>query len=108
MTTPQILHSFLPPQILCAGVWHNIVLVVAAVGLGLSAPYLLQPLYHQGKGLSVIAMTEVSVSINMLGGIWVPSLLLSALLCILINCICFGYFCVAAFTSNCSFIFSYL
>ncbi|XP_050688068.1 membrane-bound transcription factor site-2 protease-like [Eriocheir sinensis] len=63
----RALTPFRQLKVLCAGVWHNIVLVLAAVGLGLSAPYLLQPLYYQGRGLSVIAMTQDSPARGLTG-----------------------------------------
>ncbi|CAL4173066.1 unnamed protein product, partial [Meganyctiphanes norvegica] len=45
-------------KILCAGVWHNVVLVLAAVSIALSAPFVLQPLYQHGQGVSVLGMTK--------------------------------------------------
>lgn len=47
-------------KILCAGVWHNVVLVLVAVVIALSAPVILQPLYHHGEGVSVLGMTKDS------------------------------------------------
>lgn len=56
MQGDKIIYLF---QILCAGVWHNIVLVLLAVALGLSVPYILQPLYIHGRGMTVLSLTQV-------------------------------------------------
>lgn len=63
----RALTPFRQLKILCAGVWHNIVLVLLALSLGLSTPYLLHPLYQNGKGLSVIAITQDSPARGLTG-----------------------------------------
>ncbi|XP_076063000.1 membrane-bound transcription factor site-2 protease isoform X2 [Oratosquilla oratoria] len=54
------LSPFRQLKILCAGVWHNLVLTLVALGLGLAAPYLLMPLYFHGNGISVISLDHDS------------------------------------------------
>ncbi|XP_037793191.1 membrane-bound transcription factor site-2 protease-like [Penaeus monodon] len=56
----RTLTPFRQLKILCAGVWHNIVLVLLAVALGLSVPYILQPLYIHGRGMTVLSLTQDS------------------------------------------------
>ncbi|XP_069163081.1 membrane-bound transcription factor site-2 protease isoform X2 [Procambarus clarkii] len=56
----RTLTPFRQLKILCAGVWHNIVLVVLAFGIGLSTPFILQPLYIHGHGLTVMQLSQDS------------------------------------------------
>lgn len=48
-------------RIYCAGVWHNIILVLCALGLLWCMPYLLSPLYMTGIGAAVTSLPEGSV-----------------------------------------------
>ena len=56
----------LPPlrqiKIYCAGVWHNIVLSVAAFFLLISLSFLATPLFSTGTGIYVYGMSEVKKS----------------------------------------------
>ncbi|KAG0722203.1 Membrane-bound transcription factor site-2 protease [Chionoecetes opilio] len=63
----RALTPFRQLKILCAGVWHNIVLVVLALALALASPYLLQPLYHSGTGLTVLHITRDSPARGVMG-----------------------------------------
>ncbi|KAK8738431.1 hypothetical protein OTU49_003873 [Cherax quadricarinatus] len=56
----RTLTPFRQLKILCAGVWHNIVLVLLALGIGLSTPFFLQPFYLHGHGLTVMQLTQDS------------------------------------------------
>ncbi|KAG7166652.1 membrane-bound transcription factor site-2 protease-like isoform X2 [Homarus americanus] len=56
----RTLTPFRQLKILCAGVWHNIVLVLLALGIGLSTPFILQPLYVHGRGLTVMKLSQDS------------------------------------------------
>ena len=46
-------------RIFCAGVWHNIVIVVVALIILLSLPSLLAPFYVSGQSVLVTTLTEV-------------------------------------------------
>ncbi len=48
-------------KIYCAGVWHNVILVLCALGLMWSLPYLLAPFYSTGLGAVVTYIDETSV-----------------------------------------------
>ena len=45
---------------LCAGVWHNLVLVAAAVAVAALLPLAFSPVYGQGSGAFVTHLTKVS------------------------------------------------
>ena len=47
-------------RIFCAGVWHNIVIVILALLILISLPVLLSPFYSTGRSVAVTALTEVS------------------------------------------------
>ncbi|XP_071527086.1 membrane-bound transcription factor site-2 protease [Panulirus ornatus] len=63
----RTLTPFRQLKILCAGVWHNIVLVLLAVGIGLSSPYILQPFYITGHGLTVVRISQDSPALGPTG-----------------------------------------
>ena len=48
-------------RIYCAGVWHNTILVLCALGLLWCMPYILSPLYMSGIGAVVTSLPEDSV-----------------------------------------------
>ena len=48
-------------RIYCAGVWHNVILVLCALGLLWCLPYMLSPLYMSGIGAVVTSVPEDSV-----------------------------------------------
>lgn len=52
-------------RILCAGVWHNIILAVMAVAFLLLTTWLWAPLYTSGHGLYVKSIDLVSVPYNL-------------------------------------------
>lgn len=56
----RTLTPFRQLKILCAGVWHNMVLVICAFLICLSLPVLLQPLYMYGQGMMVLSLTADS------------------------------------------------
>ena len=47
-------------RIFCAGVWHNFIIVVAAICVLVSLPWLLWPAYSVGKGVAITSVAEVS------------------------------------------------
>ena len=48
-------------KIYCAGVWHNVILVLCAMGLLWGLPYLLAPFYSTGMGTVVTSVAHDSV-----------------------------------------------
>ena len=48
-------------KIYCAGVWHNVILVLCAVGVSWALPYLLAPFYSTGLGAFVTSVPQDSV-----------------------------------------------
>ena len=50
-------------RIFCAGVWHNIVIVVMAIIVLLSLPTLLSPAYLSGRSVLITALPEVAPSV---------------------------------------------
>ncbi|KAK3849413.1 hypothetical protein Pcinc_043834 [Petrolisthes cinctipes] len=56
----RALSPFRQLKILCAGVWHNVMLAVMALAFGLALPYLLYPLYIHGQGLTVMTLSQDS------------------------------------------------
>lgn len=48
-------------KIYCAGVWHNVILVLCAVGLMCVMPYMMAPFYTTGLGAVVTSVTQDSV-----------------------------------------------
>lgn len=50
-------------RILCAGVWHNIVLATLAAGTLILTTWLWAPLYSVGRGVTVKTITPVSFTI---------------------------------------------
>lgn len=48
-------------KIYCAGVWHNVILVMCAMGLLWALPYLLAPFYDTGMGAVVTSVAHDSV-----------------------------------------------
>ncbi|KAF0313640.1 Membrane-bound transcription factor site-2 protease [Amphibalanus amphitrite] len=64
--------SALPPfrrlRVLCAGVWHNVVLCAAAAALLAALPLLTAPLYRVGQGAVVYSVHQVSIAQD--GGVY--------------------------------------
>ena len=48
-------------KVVCAGVWHNLVLVLVSASLILSAPVILFPFYSSTDGIVIARMGNVSV-----------------------------------------------
>lgn len=48
-------------KIYCAGVWHNVILVLLALGVSWALPYLLAPFYTTGLGAVVTSIPRESV-----------------------------------------------
>lgn len=48
-------------KIYCAGVWHNVILVLCAVGVMWALPYMMAPLYKTGMGAVVTSVPHDSV-----------------------------------------------
>lgn len=54
-------------RIYCAGVWHNVILSLVALGLLLGLPYLTLAFYSTGEGAVVLGLSEGSVLEGKLG-----------------------------------------
>ena len=48
-------------RIFCAGVWHNVVIVLIALLVILLLPFLSMPLYTSGHGATIIHVAEVQI-----------------------------------------------
>lgn len=51
-------------RIFCAGIWHNLIIVLTGIIMFLSLPTLLLPLYSVHEQLVVVSHTEVSPSLS--------------------------------------------
>jgi S2P endopeptidase len=64
-------YDSLPPKrqllITCAGVWHNVVLTVAAILLLILLPVLLYPFFDVGTGVTVRNIQQVQVKSKITG-----------------------------------------
>ena len=49
-------------KVVCAGVWHNLVLVLVSASLILSAPIILFPFYSSTDGIVIARTGDVSVT----------------------------------------------
>ena len=49
-------------RIYCAGIWHNFVLVLLAIAVLFTLPYLLNPLYATGTGVVITNVVKVGRS----------------------------------------------
>ena len=47
-------------RIYCAGVWHNFIIVLVAIGVLLILPWLLLPVYELGAAVVITGVVEVS------------------------------------------------
>lgn len=50
-------------QILCAGVWHNVVLMLIAFAIGISLPFIMSPFYKTGSGIFILNLDQVTMLI---------------------------------------------
>ena len=46
-------------RIYCAGVWHNFIIVLVAIGVLFTLPWLLWPCYSFGDGVAITSVIEV-------------------------------------------------
>lgn len=47
-------------RIYCAGVWHNFIIVIVAILILVSLPYLLLPFYSIGQAVAITNVAEVN------------------------------------------------
>ncbi|KAI0241860.1 Membrane-bound transcription factor site-2 protease [Lamellibrachia satsuma] len=56
----QVISPMRQLRVYCAGVWHNFVVVLAAIAVLMSLPWLLSPFYHTGSAVVITSVVEGS------------------------------------------------